>query len=139
MASISAILSAGSRVAASVDRVRVEVEHQVDGGGDHRFGASQDVGARAAADVDQSHQREGAQGLTDRRPAGPETFGKLTLRGQPGSLGDVLADDEAANPVRDLIREPGDRHGCHRRERYRVGPPPRSTCRTILCSHAIPS
>jgi hypothetical protein len=35
-----------------VDRLRVEIEHQVDGGGDRRFGATQGIGARAAADVD---------------------------------------------------------------------------------------
>jgi len=93
-----------------VDRLPVEVEHQADGGGDHRLGTADHVGPRPVPDLDQAHQGQAAQCLADSRPAGAESLCQLALGRQPGALGDLVADDQGADPPGEIVGQPDRAH-----------------------------
>jgi hypothetical protein len=96
--------------------VFVEIEHEVDRSRHHRLRTAQHIGSRAPADLDQAHQRQGPQRLADRGPTGTEPLRQVPFGWQPGTLGDILADDQAADLVGQVVRHPGRCQGNDARE-----------------------
>lgn len=104
----------------------VEIEHEADRGGDHCLGAAQDKGAGPAPDLDQAHKGKHAERLAHHRQAHPEPVGQFPLGGQPGALGQLLADDQPPDPLGDFVRHAREPDRLDARQVHRlIAPGPR--------------